>query len=55
MKLETFFILSTRHIFRKLLSVSEISIKIQVRSHQTLFLILLTSAVICKQKLLYGN
>ena len=44
MKLATFFISST-----------ESSIKINFRSHGTRFLILLTSAVICKQKLLYGN
>ena len=41
MKPATFFISST-----------ESSIKIKVRSHGTLFLILLTSAVICKQRLL---
>ena len=55
MKLATFFILSTTHIFTKLLTVSESSIKIEVRSDLTLFVILLISAVICKQKLLDGN
>ena len=50
-----FFILRTRHIFRKLLSVSESSIKIKVRLHWALFLIFLTSAVICKQRLLHRN
>ena len=55
MKLATSFISSTRRIFTKLLSVSESLIKIKVRLHQPLFLILLTSAVICKQRLLYGN
>ena len=29
--------------------------KIKIRSHWTLFVILLTSAVICKQRLLHGN
>ena len=45
----------TRRIFRKLFSVFESTIKIKVRLHWTLFLILITSAVICKQRLLYGN
>ena len=49
------FISSTRRIFTKLLAVSESSIKMKVRSHWTLFVILLTSAVICKQKRLPGN
>ena len=43
----------TRHNFAKLLSVSEDSIKIKVSLHWTLFVILLTSAVICKQRLLH--
>ena len=55
MKLATFFISSTRRIFTKLLSVSESSTKIKVRSHRTLFVILLTSVVICKQIHLHGN
>ena len=55
MKLATFFISSTKFIFTKLLSVSERLIKIKVRSHWALFLILLPSAVIYKQRLLYGN
>ena len=36
----------TRRIFKKLLGVSESLIKIKVGSHWTLFVILLTSAVI---------
>ena len=48
MKLATFFISSTKFIFTKLLSVSERLIKIKVRSHWALFLILLPSAVIYK-------
>ena len=55
MKLATFFISSTKRIFTKLLSVSERSIKIKVRSHWALFLILLTLAVICRQRLLHGS
>ena len=55
MKIGTFFILSTRHIFTKLVTVSESSIKIEVRSDLALFVILLISAVICKQKLLDRN
>ena len=51
MKLAIFFLSSTRHIFRNLLAVSESSRKIQVKLHWTLSLILLTSAVICKQRL----
>ena len=41
MKLATFFVSSTKCIFRKLLSFSESSIKIKVRSRWVLFLILL--------------
>ena len=50
-----FFISATRRNFRKLLSVSESSIKVKVRLHWTLLLTLLTSVVICKQRLLHGN
>ena len=55
MKLAMLFISTTRRIFTKLLDVSESSIKIKVRSDQTLFVILLTSAVICNQRLLDRN
>ena len=55
MKLAILFISTTRCIFTKLLDVSESSIKIKVRSDQTLFVILLTLAVICKQRLLDRN
>ena len=51
MKLATFFISSTKRIFTKLLSVSESSVKVKVGSHWAHFLILLTSAVICKQQI----
>ena len=51
MKLATFFISSTKFIFTKLLSVSERLIKIKVRSHWALFLDLIPSAVIYKQRL----
>ena len=53
MKLAVFLISSTKRIFTKLLSVSKSSIRIKVRSHWEL--ILFTSAVICKQRFLYGN
>ena len=49
------FISSTRRIFTKLLAAFESSIKIKVRLHGTLFVILFTSAVIYKQRLLHGN
>ena len=55
MKLASLFIWSTRRILTKLLAVSESSIKIKVRLHLILFRILLTSAGICKQRLLHGN
>ena len=55
MKLTTFFISSTRPIFTKLLDISVSLIKITARSHGTLFIILHTSVVISKQRLLYGN
>ena len=55
MKLAMFFISSTRLIFRKLISVSESFIKSKVTLHWAPFLILLTSAVICKQRLLHGS
>ena len=55
MKLATLFISSTRRIFRELLAVSESAITIKVRSHRIFFVILLTSVVICKQRLLRGK
>ena len=55
MKLATFFISSTKLTFTKHLSVSERLTKIKARSHWALFLILLTLAVSCKQRLLHGN
>ena len=55
MKLTTFFITRTRRILTKLFGVSESPIKIKIRSLGTLFVILLTAAVICKQSLLHEN
>ena len=55
MKLAMSFILNTRRAFTKLLAISETSIKIRVRLIGTLFVIFLTSAVICKEGLLHGN
>ena len=55
MKLTTFIIPTTRRIFTKLSAVSQSSIKIKVRSIWILLAILLTLAVIYKQRLLHGN
>ena len=55
MRLETFFISSTKLIFTKLINVSGSLIKIKARSQWAHFLILLTSRVICKQQFLYEN
>ena len=55
MNLAAFYISSPRHIFRKLLAVPENSVEIRARSHGTLLVILLTSSVISKQRLLYKN
>ena len=49
MKLTTLFISNTRQIFAKVLAVPESSIKTKASSLWTLSVILLTSAVICKQ------
>ena len=60
MKPATFFFLETTRIFTKLLPVSKSSVKLKVRPNWTLFVILLTSAVILLtspvvQGLLHGN
>lgn len=55
MKLAKFCISSTRRISTKLLAISESSTKINIRLHLTLTVILFTSAVICKQRLLLEN
>ena len=55
MKVATFFISSTRHVFPKLLAICESLIKVKVMSHWTLFVILLTPAVNKKQRLLHRN
>ena len=55
MNIATFFISKRRRIFTKLLAVSERSINMKNELHGTLFVILLASAVICKQRLFRGN
>ena len=55
LELTTFSISTTRDIYTKLLTFSESSAKIKVRSGWTFFVILLMLAVICKQRLLRGN
>ena len=55
MKLTTFIFPRIRRIFTKLSAVSQSSIKIKVRSIWILLVILLTLAVIYKQRLLHGN
>ena len=55
MKLATSFISRIRSILIKLLGLSESSAKINVRSHWTLFVIFLTSAVVCKKRHLHRN
>ena len=55
LKLITFSISTTGDIYAKLLTFSKSSVKRKVKSASTFFVILLTSAVICKQRLLLGN
>ena len=55
MNLATFFVSWSWRILKKLLAVSESSVKIKVRLPWTFFVIFLTSAVICKQRILHGN
>ena len=55
LKLITFSISTTVDIYSKLLTLSKSSVKRKVKSASTFFVILLTSAVICKQRLLLGN
>ena len=55
MKLTTFFISAACQVLTKLLAVYESPIKLKVRLHWVLLVTLLISAVICKQRLLYGN
>ena len=55
MKLTTFFISRTERIDIKTINISESTFKIKEISTWTLFKILLTSAVICKQRLLHEN
>ena len=51
----TFFISRTKQIDVKAINISESTFKIEAISTWTLFEILLTSAVICKQRLLHEN
>ena len=55
MNIATFFISKSRSIFTKLLAVSERSIKMKNKLYGILLVILLTSAIICKQRLFHGN
>ena len=55
MKLTTFFISRTKQIYAKTLTVSESEFKIKVMSPWPLFQLLLTSAVICKHRLLHES
>ena len=52
MNLATFFSSKGGYIFTRLLATSKNSIKIKIMSREKVFVILLTSAVICKQRLL---
>ena len=54
MKLTSYITWRLKRIFTELLDFSECIIKVRVRSHRALFVIFLTSAVICKQRLLNG-
>ena len=55
LKLTALFIATTRDICTKLLTSSESSMKIKFMSAKAFFVILLTSAVISKHRLLHGN
>ena len=55
MKLTTFFVSKTKQIYEKALAVSESPFKMKVISAWMLLELLLTSAFICKQRLLHKN
>ena len=55
MKIATFLFQEVDVFSQNCLALSEILIKIKIMVYVTLFVILLTSAVICKQRFLYGN
>ena len=55
MKLTTLFILRTKQIYAKTLTVSENAFKMKAMSSWTLFELLLTSVIICKGRLLHEN
>ena len=54
-KLTIFFISKTKQICAETLTVSESTFKLKAMSRWTLFEILLTSAVTCKQRFLHVN
>ena len=55
MKLTAFFISKTKQIYAKILTVPESTFKIKAMLPWILFEMLLTSAVICKQRYLHEN
>ena len=55
LELTTFIISTLRDIYTKLLTFSKRSAKEKVISRWVILVILLTSAVICKQRLVHGN
>ena len=55
MKLTTFFISKTKQIYAEILTVPESIFQIKAMLPRILFEILITSAVICKERLLHEN
>ena len=55
MKLTTFFISKTKQIYAKTLTIPESAFEIKTMLPWIIFEILLTSAVICKQRVLHEN
>ena len=55
MKIATFLFQEVDVFSQNSLALSEILIKLKIKVYVTLFVILLTSAVICKQRFLHGN
>ena len=55
MKLTTIFIVKTKQIYAKILTVPESTFKIKAMLPWIAFEILLTSAVICEPRFLHGN
>ena len=54
-KLTIFFILTAKDLYIKQSTFSECSLKIKVWSPWVFFVVLVPSAVICKQNILHGN